>query len=130
MQGEHAEAWEHLQTANRLQKDSDPTDERHQDEQLLSALLEAFRVPQRGPEGPSYEALLAGSGGLPDESPIFVVGMPRSGSTLIEQVLASHPQAFGAGKPPILESTWGILIETLKHIQAWAKIRTNSMAQE
>jgi tetratricopeptide (TPR) repeat protein len=33
--------------------------------------------------------------GLPDVSPIFVVGLPRSGSTLIEQILASHSQVEG-----------------------------------
>jgi tetratricopeptide (TPR) repeat protein len=30
--------------------------------------------------------------------PAFVVGMPRSGSTLVEQILASHPSVFGAGE--------------------------------
>src|SRR5581483_5381074 len=30
--------------------------------------------------------------------PIFIVGMPRSGSTLGEQMLASHPKVFGAGE--------------------------------
>jgi tetratricopeptide (TPR) repeat protein len=38
--------------------------------------------------------------GNPSESPVFVVGMPRSGSTLIEQILASHPDVFGAGERP------------------------------
>ena len=33
-----------------------------------------------------------------DPVPIFIVGMPRSGTTLIEQMLASHPQVFGAGE--------------------------------
>lgn len=44
--------------------------------------------------------VLAAARGLGDPSaaPIFIVGMPRSGSTLIEQVLASHPQVFGAGE--------------------------------
>ena len=32
--------------------------------------------------------------------PIFIIGMPRSGTTLIEQILASHPQVFGAGELP------------------------------
>ncbi|MGC2414029.1 MAG: sulfotransferase [Stellaceae bacterium] len=32
------------------------------------------------------------------EAPVFVLGMPRSGTTLIEQILASHPKVFGAGE--------------------------------
>ena len=34
--------------------------------------------------------------------PIFIVGMPRSGTTLIEQILASHPAIYGAGEINIL----------------------------
>ena len=30
--------------------------------------------------------------------PVFIVGMPRSGSTLVEQIIASHPETFGAGE--------------------------------
>lgn len=30
--------------------------------------------------------------------PIFIVGMPRSGTTLVEQILASHPQVYGGGE--------------------------------
>jgi tetratricopeptide (TPR) repeat protein len=37
-------------------------------------------------------------GGHPSRAPIFVIGMPRSGTTLIEQIVASHPQAQGAGE--------------------------------
>ena len=37
-------------------------------------------------------------GGDPSDVPIFIVGMPRSGSTLVEQILASHPKVFGAGE--------------------------------
>lgn len=37
--------------------------------------------------------------GVPDDrAPIFIVGMPRSGTTLVEQVLASHSSVFGAGE--------------------------------
>ncbi len=32
------------------------------------------------------------------ERPIFILGMPRSGTSLVEQILASHPQVFGAGE--------------------------------
>ena len=37
-------------------------------------------------------------GGDPSPSPIFVLGMPRSGTTLIEQIIASHPAVHGAGE--------------------------------
>ena len=33
-----------------------------------------------------------------ERHPIFVIGMPRSGTTLLEQILASHPEVFGAGE--------------------------------
>jgi hypothetical protein len=36
--------------------------------------------------------------GHPSSVPIFIIGMPRSGTTLIEQILASHPRVFGAGE--------------------------------
>jgi tetratricopeptide (TPR) repeat protein len=32
------------------------------------------------------------------EIPVFIVGMPRSGTTLVEQIAASHPSVFGAGE--------------------------------
>lgn len=34
----------------------------------------------------------------PSPLPIFIVGMPRSGSTLVEQILSSHPQVYGGGE--------------------------------
>jgi tetratricopeptide (TPR) repeat protein len=40
--------------------------------------------------------------GDPDQAPIFVVGLPRSGSTLIEQILASHSQVEGTHELPDL----------------------------
>jgi tetratricopeptide (TPR) repeat protein len=36
--------------------------------------------------------------GVDSELPVFVIGMPRSGSTLVEQIISSHPKAFGAGE--------------------------------
>ena len=39
---------------------------------------------------------------LRSNRPVFIVGMPRSGTSLVEQILASHPQVFGAGELPML----------------------------
>jgi hypothetical protein len=36
--------------------------------------------------------------GYPSPVPVFIIGMPRSGTTLVEQMLASHPRVFGAGE--------------------------------
>ncbi len=35
---------------------------------------------------------------LDDQRPVFIVGMPRSGTTLVEQIIASHPRCHGAGE--------------------------------
>lgn len=44
--------------------------------------------------------------GVDTELPVFVVGMPRSGTTLIEQVLASHPRVFGAGELQLVRESF------------------------
>lgn len=36
--------------------------------------------------------------GIGSEQPVFIVGMPRSGTTLVEQILAAHPLMHGAGE--------------------------------
>ncbi len=48
----------------------------------------------------------AGSG---SDMPVFVLGMPRSGTTLVEQILASHPQVHGAGELSALQTLVGRL---------------------
>ena len=49
--------------------------------------------------------------GNSDSSPIFILGMPRSGTTLLEQILSSHPKVFGAGEveliPDLIEKNFG-----------------------
>ncbi|KAK0329738.1 hypothetical protein LTR94_035535, partial [Friedmanniomyces endolithicus] len=41
-----------------------------------------------------------GDGGCPAPDPIFIVGLPRSGSTLVEQILSSHSQVEGTMELP------------------------------
>ncbi len=47
--------------------------------------------------------------GYGDARPIFIVGLPRSGSTLVEQILASHSQVEGTSELPIL----GRIVESI-----------------
>ncbi len=54
-------------------------------DQLLSVFTPAFFERVRG-------------FGVDSERPVFIVGLPRSGTTLLEQVLASHSRVFGAGE--------------------------------
>ena len=86
--GHHADAFRHLIAANalkRLQIDYDETAALG----LLERIATAFT--------PQAMRRLAGCGD-PSPLPVFIVGMPRSGTTLVEQVLASHPLVFGAGE--------------------------------
>lgn len=50
------------------------------------------------------DAMLAGRSGIghPTRRPVFVVGMPRSGTTLVEQILAAHGGVYGAGELDLL----------------------------
>ena len=47
----------------------------------------------------SAEAMWRGEGvGERSDAPVFILGMPRSGTTLVEQILAGHPKVFAAGE--------------------------------
>jgi len=83
--GEYAESFTYYERGNALKKDEIPyrpeTTERHARLQI-SLFTPAFVAARRG-------------FGCPRPDPIFVVGLPRAGSTLIEQILASHSQVEG-----------------------------------
>ena len=68
----------------------------------------------------AYDILMNGVAGYPDPSPIFVVGMPRSGSTLVEHILSSHPLAHGAGVHATLQLC--LLFRVLGCICLWFRI--------
>ncbi|MEA2779956.1 MAG: hypothetical protein QOK29_1500 [Rhodospirillaceae bacterium] len=88
MLGRDDEAFAHLFDANRLRRQSIPYDE-------AAARARFERLQQM-----FTRELLAEKPGLGSDSnqPIFVVGFPRSGTTLTEQILASHPEVHGAGE--------------------------------
>ncbi len=89
--GQHDRAFGHYAAGNAAHGAMpDPTLGRDYMERILSVCDKALLASRFG-------------GGAPDASPIFIVGMPRSGTTLAEQVLASHPMVFGAGELPLVE---------------------------
>ncbi len=47
--------------------------------------------------------------GDPTRQPVFILGMPRSGTTLIEQMLASHHQVYGLGEVELLPNLEPVL---------------------
>ena len=67
---------------------------------FFDAIREAF--PKEAFNNRKYE-------GIPDQRPVFIVGMPRSGSTLIEQIVSSHPDVYGAGEVKYLSRALGQL---------------------
>ncbi len=90
--GEYDRAFEHYLAGCKLKRakfDYDPDAAATQ----FAALREIFNK--------DYIDRLRGSGD-PSAKPIFVLGMPRSGTTLTEQIIASHPDVHGAGELPDL----------------------------
>jgi tetratricopeptide (TPR) repeat protein len=86
--GDYKRSFGHHLEGNRLKRQQIDYDE--------PAVLEEFdRI--RAVFTPELMARCAGVG-HPGVSPVFILGMPRSGSTLVEQILASHPKVSGAGE--------------------------------
>ena len=77
-----------------------------QHDQFVQSLIEAFTPDD-------FQRLKAfGSTSI---RPVFIIGLPRSGTTLTEQILASHPQVFGAGELGLAGKTFAALPE-LTHL--------------
>jgi tetratricopeptide (TPR) repeat protein len=99
--GEYEVAFEAYTHGNRLRYAQRPFDEAD-DEQRLAALLGSFSSELYAGEGAAAaetgHAAAAATCAAGQRVPILVVGMPRSGTTLIEQALAGHPDIFGAGE--------------------------------
>ena len=59
----------------------------------------------------------------PNKKIIFVVGMPRSGTTLTEQIISAHKEVFGAGELPYLSEFFNDNINFLNQINNTTKIK-------
>jgi tetratricopeptide (TPR) repeat protein len=86
--GRSEEAFEHYAAANALRRTYHPF-RREELTQFVDRSIEVFTAD-----------VLAQRGGCEAPDPIFIVGMPRAGSTLIEQILSSHSQIEGTSELP------------------------------
>jgi tetratricopeptide (TPR) repeat protein len=102
--GEYARAASLVREANALTlnlrrragKGYDPDKHAH----WIDALIQAFT--------PAFFERLNGFGSATDR-PVFIVGLPRSGTTLTEQVLAAHSQVHGAGELMLARADFRVL---------------------
>jgi tetratricopeptide (TPR) repeat protein len=93
--GDYDTAFSHFEQCNRLRRQSesyDPVETETRYDRVVEVFNEEFLAEREG-------------FGDPDPAPIFVVGLPRSGSTLIEQILASHSAVDGTHELTNLAST-------------------------
>jgi len=90
--GEHERAFEYIETAN---------DMRHKQ---LSYDNESEIAHLQAVVDLTSEEQLQRVSELEDDAPIFIVGMPRCGSTLVEQILASHPNVESMGECGFFEA--------------------------
>jgi hypothetical protein len=107
--GDFARAAEHMVRANALEKKhADERDQGYRPEvhrRWVDRLIGAFT--------PAYFERMHGLGRV-SERPVFIVGMPRSGTTLTEQILASHPQVYGAGERRYVHLSYIVLPQALE----------------
>jgi len=105
--GDDDRAFERLHEANR-RKHATASFDLGAFERYLFRIGEVFEA--------SLFARFAGSGSV-SRTPVFIVGMPRSGTSLVEQILASHPAVHGAGE--LWDVTWlGAAVAALNAEQA------------
>ena len=86
---QYERAFEQYGRANELSKRHRAAYDRAQSAQQIDRLIHGCNA--RWLEG-------ARAHGVGSSRPVFILGMPRSGTSLVEQILASHPDAWGAGE--------------------------------
>jgi tetratricopeptide (TPR) repeat protein len=90
--GDFDRAWHHYREGNQAQRREvqyDPTEFEIRQSKIVEIFSKEFLAERVG-------------NGCDAPDPIFIVGLPRCGSTLVEQILASHSQVEGTSELPIL----------------------------
>ena len=87
--GQYDDAFAHYGRANELTNRYGATYDRTKLTERIDRIIRSFDVPFMREFS---------NRGIESELPVLIVGMPRSGTSLTEQILASHPGVFGAGE--------------------------------
>ena len=96
--GQYDRAWNHFDQGNRLKTAHSRSVSVRAKPQRTKHVL-SNDAAQRAEQYFTPELFAAARGiGSTSKTPIFIVGMPRSGTTLTEQILSSHPLVAGAGE--------------------------------
>ncbi len=94
--GEYDKAFSYLKKANDFKKEGSPPHDAESYRILFAKKKEIFTAELvKGFEGYGHDSDL----------PVFILGMPRSGTTLTEQIISSHPETYGAGELHDLSNT-------------------------
>ena len=123
--GDCARAFEHYRAGNELRKQMERRRGAVFDPDAHDRFVDRFIAIFT----PAYFERVRGFG-LDSELPVFIVGMMRSGTTLAEQILASHPRVFGAGELSIVDNLINALSARLgvtdkfPEVMQWLKAET------
>jgi tetratricopeptide (TPR) repeat protein len=101
--GQFDRAFDHYRRANELSKRFGVSYDRSRLTQRIDGIIATFDAQFVHAAKPDASD---------SELPVFIVGMPRSGTSLTEQILASHPAVFGAGEVRFWDDVYSDLTRT------------------
>ena len=108
---DYENAFKYYNQANKLKRKSYSysTDETTSDFNILKSVFNKDYITKKIPHA------------VNNKTPIFILGMPRSGTSLVEQILSSHDKVSGAGELPIFNN----LLEQHFHTNNWLKLENS-----
>jgi tetratricopeptide (TPR) repeat protein len=116
--GEYAEAMRYFEAANRIDYVSRKLDRAAQSRRIDRLIADS--PPGFLGRRPDFET--------PDETPVLIVGMPRSGTTLVEQILSSHPAVAAGGELTYWSDVSRSLLDKNERVEVARRLATDYLA--